>query len=197
MRQRAYVVEDYEREQEPEHGTDDTGELCHVASLRPLEGVFNRMSETLFRPRRRRPSRALASAGSVCASSGMTWQEWVQLVGAVVSALAAVGAIVFAGLTVRQTRELRREDRLARLGELVGDYAQPLLRAMQGGPQRATEVPIARARLEASLAAAGEPLPACHALLEVDKPGTSIEEVIDATKTAADELARLVRGGKS
>lgn len=48
MRQRAYVVEDYEREQEPEHGTEDTGELCHVSSLRPWEGVFNRMSSSSF-----------------------------------------------------------------------------------------------------------------------------------------------------
>lgn len=119
----------------------------------------------------------------------MSWQDWTQLV----SALATVGALVFAWLTVQQARELRREDRLARLGELVGDYAAVLLRLMQGaGHERLTGLPVARARLEATLAATDETLPACTALLALEKTeDATAEQAIAATEAAADELAAL------
>jgi hypothetical protein len=48
----------------------------------------------------------------------------------VVSALAAVGALWFAWQTVRETRTLRREDRLARLPGLIADLGA--IRAQRG-----------------------------------------------------------------
>jgi hypothetical protein len=116
-------------------------------------------------------------------------QDWTQLI----SVLATVGALLFAWLTVQQARDLRREDRLARLGELVGDYAAVLLRLMQGASdERLTGLPVARARLEATLAVTDETLPACTALLAVEKTeGASTEQAIAATEAAAAELAAL------
>ena len=122
----------------------------------------------------------------------MSLQDWTQ----VISAVAAAGALVFAWLTVKQARDLRREDRLAHLGELVGDYAAVLLRLMQGaGEERLTGLPVARARLEASLAATDEALPACAALLALEKTeDATSERAIAATEAAAAELAALFTG---
>jgi hypothetical protein len=89
--------------------------------------------------------------------------------GTVVSAVAAVGAVWFAYQTVQQTRDLRREDRRARIAELAGDFAASLLRVLQGaGHERISTLPVARARLAAAIASAGERLPACEGLLALD-----------------------------
>jgi hypothetical protein len=123
----------------------------------------------------------------------MSWQDWTQLVGTIVSSVAAVGALFFAWLTVRQTRDLRREDWLARLGDLVGGYSATLLRIINGEwKEKVTSLPVGRARLEAALAAASEPVPACHALLDIDVgDARAADNVVAATKAAADELSRL------
>src|SRR4051812_7330956 len=108
----------------------------------------------------------------------MSWQDWVLLIGTVISAAAAVGAVVFAWLTVRQARDLRRDDRRARLGELVGDFAALVLQIMQGAyHERGIRLPVARARLAAAVASAGERLPACEALLRINPDDTTLEEV--------------------
>ena len=125
----------------------------------------------------------------MCIAEAIGWQDGVLLVGTVVSAGAALGALVFAWLTVRETRALRREDRRARLGEFVGDFATILLRVISGAAQeRQTTLPIARARLAAAVASAGEPLPACEALVRLDTD-TAPEEVQLQMAMAADELA--------
>jgi hypothetical protein len=125
----------------------------------------------------------------VTADAGISWQDWVQLVGTIVSAGAAVGAIVFAWLTVREARELRREDRRARLGELVGDFSASLLRVLRGAAhERVAELPVARARLAAAVASVEEPLPACDRLVRLDTEA-SYEEVQLQTAFAVDELA--------
>lgn len=120
----------------------------------------------------------------------MTWQDWLQLVAALVSALAAVGAIIFAWLTVKQAKDLRREDRRARLGELVGDYSADLLRAVHGKMESNATLPVSRARLAAAVASAKEPLRACEALLGLDKDANP-DVVQLQTALAVDELASV------
>jgi hypothetical protein len=123
------------------------------------------------------------------ADAGMSWQDWVQLVAVLVSAVAAVAAVWFAWRTVGQTRQLRRDDRRARLGELVGDYAATLLRVVHGSVHESrTVLPVAKARLAAALASAGESLPACDGLLARD--GSSAPDVVEMqTALAVNELA--------
>jgi hypothetical protein len=52
----------------------------------------------------------------------------VTVIAGLVSAFAALGALWFARDTVRETRALRREDRLARLPELVAELGETGLR---------------------------------------------------------------------
>jgi hypothetical protein len=120
--------------------------------------------------------------------AAMSWHDWVQLIAAVVAALAAAVAINFAWLTVREARELRREDRRARLGELVGDYSASLLMSMNGRLESRVKVPVTRARLAAAVASAEEPLPACEALPGLDD-SSSPAVVREQTELAVDELA--------
>jgi len=123
-------------------------------------------------------------------TSTMTWQDWTLLIGSVVAAAGAAGATLFALLAVIQTGRLRREDRLARLGELAGEYGAVLLRVINGAAhERVTGLPVARARLEAAVATAGDALPACTALLAVDT-SSSPDNAIERIGAATDELAR-------
>lgn len=123
----------------------------------------------------------------------------------VVSALAAVVAVGFALATVLETRALRREERLARLPELVADLAEKLIIALSGtfGQTPTWSVAhAARERLRATLTASTERLPACEAMLESPiYPASEVErahrtslDAIDAAVTAATgELAALLR----
>jgi hypothetical protein len=52
----------------------------------------------------------------------------VTAIASVLSAVAALGARWYARDTVRETRALRREDRLARLPELIAEFAQDIPR---------------------------------------------------------------------
>jgi hypothetical protein len=119
----------------------------------------------------------------------MSWQDWTQLIAALVSAIAAGLAAFFAWRAVSQASDLRREDRRVRLGDFVGDFAATLLRVVNGAHEEAeTTLPIARARLAAALASAEEPLPASDGLLALDK--TSNPEMVQLQAAlAADELA--------
>jgi hypothetical protein len=85
-----------------------------------------------------------------------------------VAALAALGTLVFAWLTVRGAQALRRDDRRARLLDLAADLAEAG-RAALTTSEIATlnRVEIARHRLRAAINASGEPLPASIALLDV------------------------------
>lgn len=118
----------------------------------------------------------------------MSWQDWVQLVAAVVAAFAAVGAIVFAWLTVRESSKLRQEDRYARLAEIIGDYGAILARAEVDDEASDRLLPTLE-RLRAHVTAANEPLPACQALLHVnaDDPW---QAKADATEAALAEIGK-------
>lgn len=114
-----------------------------------------------------------------------------QLVATLVSAVAAVGALVFAWLTVRQTRDLRREDRHARIGELAGDFGGILLRVLNGATHELRgALPVARARLAAAVASSDEPLPACRALVRLDGSAAP-DEVELQLAMAVDELVGI------
>jgi hypothetical protein len=83
---------------------------------------------------------------------------WIVLVGSVL--ILGIGA----GL---EARSLRRDERRARLPELVSDHAAGLVDGRRYGADASTPT-VAKARrerLRAALAASGECLPACEALL--------------------------------
>ena len=86
---------------------------------------------------------------------------------AAVSALAALIALAFAWQTVRETKALRREDRLARLPELVaslGDVGWQVA----AGREHPGSLEVARLHVSAAIAATGENLPACERLIDAD-----------------------------
>jgi hypothetical protein len=114
-----------------------------------------------------------------------TWQDWVLFAGTIASAGAAFGAVVYARLTVGESRALRGEDRLERLSQLVVDYGDRIQTQMAGPPDRAT---VIRARLRVAIVGASVALPACEALLELD-PSSDPTVVLARTTAALDELA--------
>lgn len=130
----------------------------------------------------------------MCASLAGPWTEWVQAVAGAISAAAALLALAFAWATVRETRALRREDRLARLPELAAELGDVGLRVAQGAAfEKLTALPVARQRLRAALASSGESLPACEALLTVDWPtGISLEDAETMIAAALDELGAML-----
>lgn len=110
----------------------------------------------------------------------------------IVSAFAAAGALWFAWQTVQETRELRREDRIARLPELVADLGETALRIANGSlAERNTRYPVARLRLEAALAASGEAFPCCEAIVRADLSSgvRSFESLTAIIEVALEELA--------
>jgi hypothetical protein len=72
-----------------------------------------------------------------------------------VSALAAVGALALAWQTVRETKALRREDRLARLPELVAELGE-IGWQVAARREHPGSLYVARQRLRAGLSATGE-----------------------------------------
>lgn len=87
-----------------------------------------------------------------------------------VSAVAAAVAVYYARETVKETQRLRREDRLARLAELVAELGELL---QNTGPSTPFWT-IPRKRFAALLAAVDDPLPTCYKLAtdpEFDEPG--------------------------
>ena len=114
-------------------------------------------------------------------------------VATVVSSGAALGALVFAWLTVRETRALRREDRLARLPELVAELGEFALNAGQPTPRYV----IRRARVAAMLAPLDEPLESCRVIASgqmFERPADLTQDQIGSlTLAALDELADLSR----
>jgi hypothetical protein len=123
--------------------------------------------------------------------------EELMVIATVVSAVAALGALRFARDTVHETRELRREDRLARLPELVAEFGESLPGV--GAPTLHYTIP--RKRLAALLAPLEDPLPNCRLLAtgaEFDDSGafrdhSGTKRVEEVTVAALDELAELMR----
>jgi len=118
-------------------------------------------------------------------------------VSGVVSALAAAGALWFAWQTAQETRGLRREDRLARLPELVSDLGAIIMRIASGSAtERVPAYPVAKLRLEAAITSSGEELPACRRFLQAEEltAGThSFEQIEAEIEKAMDEVALLLR----
>jgi hypothetical protein len=123
----------------------------------------------------------------------VSWQDWVQLAAVVVAAVAALFALRYARETVRESgdllresREQRREERYARLAELAGDYSV-LLAHPAGALEADATLPPAREQLRAHVTAAGDPLPACEALLALDRSAAPKIKA-DATEAALKEI---------
>jgi len=139
----------------------------------------------------------------VCRDAATTF-DWGTLPN-VVAAMAAVVAVLFALLTVLETKAMRREERLARLPELVADLAHALGGALNhtfrpGGDPRWTQAHAARERLRAALEATSDGLPACRALLvsplfpasDDERTALPFTDVDAAVSAAIDELVPLL-----
>ena len=119
-------------------------------------------------------------------TGGVSLAEGVSLAAAVVAALAALGALYYAWRTVDEAGATRREERRARVAELVGDFAATRLGVLGGGVSEASRRTLT-ARLRAAIAANGGPLPACTRLADLDMSASP-----DAIEAAmADALAEL------
>jgi hypothetical protein len=111
---------------------------------------------------------------------------------------AAVAAAWYARQTVVESHALRREERIARLLDLVADFGETGTRTARGqvGENR---LEVAGLRLRAAITAAEEPLPECERLLDLEWPrhgrdekaGEREKKVLAAVKTA---LTRSLHG---
>ena len=106
----------------------------------------------------------------------------------VISTLAALGAVYFAYGAVVETRALRREDRIARLLELVAEVGETGSAAAKGQIGE-NMLAVANLRLEAALKATGESLPKCERLLAVKWPRYTTDK--DAAATEAEAMAAV------
>jgi len=93
--------------------------------------------------------------------------QWVQALAGAIAALAALGALLFAWLTVRGAQALRRDERRAHLLDLAADLVEAGLRALQDSRNH-NDALIARQRFRGQIDATAKPLPACRALLEME-----------------------------
>lgn len=116
--------------------------------------------------------------------------EFITVIASVVSALAALGALWFARDTVRESRALRREDRLARLPELVAEVGEAMLRIPGAdGPEAYSSYLMGQIRLDAAVVASGESLPSCHDLAQADLDDLpSSKDIQVAVEAALDEV---------
>ena len=103
--------------------------------------------------------------------------EELTAIAGLASALAALGALIFAYLTVRQATQARKEENMARrlrnlqrVAELAGEVGDAMLRGLQGSNLHLDIIfPIAQARLRAALVAVPDKLPACRLLTGADR----------------------------
>jgi hypothetical protein len=127
--------------------------------------------------------------------------ELVTAIAGGLSAAFAFGALWYARDTVRETRALRREDRLSRLPELIAEFGKTI--PTMG--QTTFHYTIPRARIEAMLAPLDDPLPNCRLLATgaefddsgvfTDSPG--VKRIEEVTRAALAEPAELMRARSS
>jgi hypothetical protein len=86
----------------------------------------------------------------------------------VIAMFAALTAVWYAEQTVVETRALRREERVARLFDLIADVGNAGMGFAHGHAGVLLDVP--RLRLRAALSATGEALPKCEQLLDAEWP---------------------------
>lgn len=129
---------------------------------------------------------------------------WVQVTAGVVAALAALGTLVFAWLTVQGAQALKRDEQGAHLLDLAADYAELGSQAwsvdVRDLSRVLTRVRVAGHRFRVALDATGESLPACRALLTTIWEPLSMgdaerrqQEADDALASALDELTAWLR----
>jgi hypothetical protein len=141
--------------------------------------------------------RSLARPGGCVASVRV---DGVLVVTQIFSMLAAFAAVVFAYATVRESQALRREERVARLLDLLVDIAAAGARIQTDQPGGVEAQWVAQARLRAGLRAVGEPLPACERVLSVHwltigHHPHALEgnaDALNAVSRALDEVAALL-----
>lgn len=128
----------------------------------------------------------------------MTFGDFVDIA-QVIAMFAALAAVWYAEQAVVETRALRREERVARLLELIADLGDAEMSFARG--QRIGSLPdVARLRLKAALDATGEPLPHCRALLDLQWPNYGRDQRADelearcvaAVSAALDEVSALL-----
>jgi len=132
--------------------------------------------------------------------------EWAQVVAGAVAALAALGTLAFAWLTVRGAQALRADEQRAHLLDLAADFGEAGMRLMGSvsDPDAWRDARSTRHRFRAALDATEEPLPASRVLLEMDWSPASMgdaqrrhEEADKVLAAALDELARFhARAGR-
>jgi hypothetical protein len=128
--------------------------------------------------------------------------QWVQALAGVVAALAALGTLVFAWLTVRGAQALQRQERRAHLLDLAADVGEAGIGALANSDIASyNRMRIARHRFRAAINATGEQLPASNALLKIEwwpPPAMGDYEHREAAANQAltatlDELAAWLR----
>lgn len=98
-----------------------------------------------------------------------------------------------------ETKNLRRDDRLARLTELAAELGDIGI-LVATGRENPMRLDVAQHRLRASVSATGETLPACNQLLEakyerfteVEEADVKLERDTDAVAKALEELATVL-----
>ena len=124
---------------------------------------------------------------------GTSWLEIAQLIGLVVTVVFAAVAAKQARDTVRETKAMRREERLAELPELVADVGTHLADITHNVVTAPRRLEIARPRLEAALDATGEALPECRKLLDVQTTQADPhEKALEVVRPAFNELRALL-----
>lgn len=120
--------------------------------------------------------------------------ETLTVLAAVVSALAAAGALYFAFETVEEAKGSRREDRLARIGDLVGEVGAMTYQIKQGKAELRNVLPISRMRLLTAIDSSGETLPTCEGLLDTDflADSATIESLETAVESALTEVKHAI-----
>jgi hypothetical protein len=113
--------------------------------------------------------------------------EAVTVIAGVVAVLAALGAVWYARRTVIEARALRREERFARMAEVVMGVADASRRVRESGP--ASELLIAELRLKAAIQSSGEILPRCAALSTLSVNPYDVDRLVADVDAALDELA--------
>jgi hypothetical protein len=110
------------------------------------------------------------------------WSDLINLA----AVLAALGAAYYARQAVLDTKELRRDDRLAAVAAAASSYGTTLTQATSG---MVVVLELARANLETAIEIAGETLPKTRELLESVGISSSPEAIAAASAAALAEIA--------
>jgi hypothetical protein len=122
---------------------------------------------------------------------GVTFSDFVNIA-QVIAMVAALAAVWYAEQAVIESRALRREERVARLLELVADFGENGTQFARGRLD-GNDLDRERHLLRAALDATGEPLPGCLALLALDWPRYADTDVPEPYRLEAERIAVMGR----